>query len=81
MRLQVEVENVNARWKLASEVIVLKAVREAFWTKSAWSSDDELAFLKSVKALKDAGIPLETIGIQEQDIRWPSMTPPGEEVH
>lgn len=63
-----EAIKLNTRWHLVAEVTALRAAKNASLGTQSWSVEDQLQLNASIQALKDTGISLTELGIEDEPL-------------
>lgn len=61
-----EANLMNLRWRLVAEINALKAIRGAATGELSWSPQDQKLLRAKLQTLKDTGIDLEAIGVEDE---------------
>jgi hypothetical protein len=67
LQVLTESEKLNQRWKLATEALVLWSKRDTVFEEREWSDEEEDRYQKSLEALTEQGVSLESIGFPVQE--------------
>lgn len=63
-----EAIKLNTRWHLVAEVTALRAAKNVALGGQTWSLEDQLQLNASLQALKDTGVALSELGIEDEPL-------------
>lgn len=57
---------LHHRWRLVAEITALRAAKQAALGEQTWSIEDQIHLSASIQALKDTGVTLAELGIEDE---------------